>query len=66
MSMPDGSKLLMSKIENAGTPERVVTIYITQEQRQQFNDKAMENASKMMSPYYDDKGVFCLDGLSSI
>ena len=62
MNMPDGTVLLMSEIENAGTPERKVTIHITQEQRQYFNDAMMANASKMMSPYYDENGVFYPNG----
>lgn len=59
---PDGTKLVMSKIENAGTPERIDTIYITEEEHQAFNDKTMENVSRLMSPYYNEEGVFSACG----
>ncbi len=55
MKMPDGTELLMSKIENLGLPNQKVTHYISQEQRQEFSRKMMRNAGEVMSEYYAQK-----------
>lgn len=57
MRMPDGTDLLMCKIENRGLPNEKVTRYITEEQREEFTRKMMINASRVMSEYYAQKEV---------
>lgn len=55
MRMPDGTELLMTKIENCGLPNQVVTHYISEELRDEFSRKMMKNAGEVMSEYYAQK-----------
>lgn len=52
MKMPDGTEILMSKIENLGLANQKVTYYISQQQREEFSQKMMKNVSEVMSEYY--------------
>lgn len=55
VKLPDGTELLMTKIENLGLPNQKVTHYISQEQRDEFSRKMMKNAGEVMSEYYAQK-----------
>jgi len=55
MTMPDGTELLMTKIENVGLPNQKVTHYITEEQREEFSRKMMKNVGEVMSEYYSQQ-----------
>ena len=55
MRTPDSAIVLISKIEDLELPDQNIIYNIDQEQREEFSQKMMENASRVMSDYYKNK-----------
>lgn len=55
LNMPDGTVLLMTTVENIGTPEQRVIRHISEERRKQITDEILMNVGRSMSDYYSDK-----------
>lgn len=49
MILKDGTEVPFFKVENIGTPEQKVTYFVTDEQREEFNDVMCENIGREMS-----------------
>lgn len=49
MILKDGTEVPFFKVENIGTPEQKVTYFVTDEQREEFNDAMCENIGREMS-----------------